>query len=209
MPTSLISDQRLARQIAFIVEIDRLKLVLRRTLIGDGSRHENSAEHSWTLAMLALLLSEYAAEPVDSAHVMKMVLVHDIVEIDAGDTFFYDDVGTQDKAEREQLAAARLFGLLPDDQAAELRGLWEEFEARQTPEARFAAAIDRLMPLIHNYLNDGYSWRRNHIRPDQVRQRNNRIIAAGSPALGDLAEAIVAEGQANGYFDPPDAGGGA
>lgn len=204
MPAALISDQRLARQLAFIVEIDRLKRVLRRTLIADGSRHENSAEHSWHLAMLALVLAESAAAPVDVARVIKMVLVHDIVEIDAGDTFFYDAAATQDKAEREQAAAARIFGLLPDDQAAEFHALWQEFEDRHTPEARFAAALDRLMPLVHNYLNDGYTWRKNGVKPDQVRQRNNTAITAGSPALGDLAEAIVAEAAANGYFAPPE-----
>ncbi len=154
-----MTTDRLAQQMAFIIEIDRLKTVLRRTLIADGSRHENSAEHSWHLALAAMVLAEHSDEPVALLRVLQMLLVHDIVEIDAGDTFYYDDAGRQDKAEREQRAADHLFGLLPDDQAAELHALWTEFEARQTAEARFANALDRLMPLIHNTLNDGHTWR--------------------------------------------------
>ena len=128
-----IPNQRLAQQIQFILEVDKLKNIIRRTYINGSGRRENSAEHSWQLALMALTLAEHANEPVDVARVMKMVVIHDIVEIDAGDTYFFDDVGAADKAEREQAAAARLFGFLPDDQAFELKQLWEEFEARRTP----------------------------------------------------------------------------
>ncbi len=124
---------RLSKQIAFIVEIDRLKSVIRRSILVDGSRRENSAEHSWHLAMMACILAEYTAEEIDLLHVIKLVLLHDIVEIDAGDTYAYDSQGYEDKAEREQRAAERLFGLLPEEQGREFRELWEEFEAVQSP----------------------------------------------------------------------------
>jgi putative hydrolase of HD superfamily len=200
MPSALISNQRLAQQIDFIIEIDRLKQVMRRTLITGGSRRENSAEHSWHLAMMALVLSEHADVPVNVGHVIRMVLIHDIVEIDAGDTFFYDGAGMLDKAEREQRAADRLFGLLPADQAAEMRALWDEFEAHESAEARFALALDRLMPLLHNYLSDGYTWHENGIRPEQVTVQNNTRIAGGSAALAAFADRVVAEAVSLGYF---------
>ena len=141
---------RFEQQLRFIVEIDRLKNVLRRTLLTDASRRENSAEHSWHIALMAPLLAEHACEPVNVERVMRMLLVHDIVEIDAGDTFAYDANGNADKAERERRAADRLYGLLPDDQARELRAAWEEFEAAESAEARFAHALDRLQPLLQN-----------------------------------------------------------
>ncbi|HEX5324571.1 MAG TPA: HD domain-containing protein, partial [Capsulimonadaceae bacterium] len=145
-----MDNERLSQQIAFIIETDKLKDILRRTYIMSGDRLENSAEHSWQLALMATLLAEHSNEPIDVAHVVKMVLVHDLVEIDAGDTYCYDVVAEQDKVEREERAADRIFGLLPADQGKQIRLLWEEFEARETPEARFAAAIDRLMPMLLN-----------------------------------------------------------
>src|SRR5262249_50705513 len=151
---SPMSD-RLARQIAFIIEIDKAKQVLRQTLLMDGSRLENDAEHSWHLAVMALLLAEYAGEAVDLLRVLKMVLIHDLVEIDAGDTFVYDVEALATRREREERAADRIFGLLPADVEEEFRALWEEFEAQATPEARFAAALDRLQPLLHNYHTGG------------------------------------------------------
>lgn len=194
-----IPNQRLAQQIRFILEVDKLKNVIRRTYVSDGARHENSAEHSWQLALMAMILAEHANEPVDAVRVMKMVVIHDIVEIDAGDTYYFDDAGAADKAEREQKAAARLFGLLPDDQAVELRQLWDEFEARQTPEARFANAIDRVMPLLLNYETRGKSWRENGVSNEQILSRMAHV-SAGSEAIWQLIQAIVAAAVEEGYL---------
>ncbi len=200
MKQMLIDDERLGRQIDFLIEIDRLKHVLRRAYLPGTDRNENTAEHSWHLAVAVLVLAEYAAEPVDLARVVRMALVHDIVEIDAGDTFFFDPVGALDKAEREQRAAERLFGLLPPDQAASFRAAWDEFEARQSAEARFASALDRFMPLIHNYLTEGRAWRQNGVRPEQVLAMTTRIDP-GAPAIAAAARALVTRAQAAGYFD--------
>jgi putative hydrolase of HD superfamily len=199
----LIQDQQLARQIEFLVEIDRLKHVLRRTYLPGSDRRENSAEHSWHLALAALVLAEYADEPVDLTRVLPMLLVHDIVEIDAGDTFFYDLVGALDKAEREKLAADRIFGLLPPDQAAYLRALWDEFEERQTKEARFAGAIDRFMPLLHNYLTQGRPWRQHSVTGEQVMAMTDKI-APGSTAIAVFARQLVADAMEQGYFASPE-----
>jgi putative hydrolase of HD superfamily len=196
----LIENERLTRQLDFIIEADRLKSVMRRSPLVDGSRPENTAEHSWHVALAALLLSGYANEPVDVARVVRMLLVHDIVEIDAGDTYAYDVSGNRDKVERELRAAARLFGLLPDDQAAEFRALWEEFEDRATAESRFANALDRLMPLLHNYLNDGRVWREHHVNAAQVRGRM-APVAEGSAALGDIVAAVLQNSLARGLLD--------
>ena len=196
----LIENERLTRQLDFIIEVDRLKGVMRRSPLVDGSRLENTAEHSWHVALAALLLSGYANEPVDVARVVRMLLVHDIVEIDAGDTYAYDVSGNRDKVERELRAAARLFGLLPDDQAAEFRALWEEFEDQATAESRFANALDRLMPLLHNYLNDGHVWREHHVNAAQVRGRM-APVAEGSAALGDIVAAVLQNSLARGLLD--------
>lgn len=194
-----ISNQRLAQQIQFILEVDELKNVIRRTYINGGTRYENSAEHSWQLALMALTLAEHANEPVDIARVMKMVVIHDIVEIDAGDTYFFDDAGSADKAAREQAAAERLFGLLPDDQATELCQLWQEFEARQTPEARFANAIDRLMPLLLNFETQGKSWQEHGIRSDDILPRMAHV-SAGSEEIWQLIQSLVATAVAEGFL---------
>jgi putative hydrolase of HD superfamily len=186
----LADPERLRQQILFVVEIDRLKGVLRRTLLTDRSRLENSAEHSWHLAVLAVLLVENAAEQVDLLRVLKMLLVHDVVEIDAGDTFCYDAAANLDKAEREERAADRLFGLLPPDQARELRALWDEFEERESAEARFAAALDRLQPMLHNYLTAGHSWREHGVVRAQVVERN-QPMAEGAPSLWRFAQRFV------------------
>src|SRR6185369_16498977 len=143
--------ERFERQIRFVLEIDKLKTIIRRTYLLNTDRAENTAEHSWHLAVMAILLAEHANEPVNVAKVVKMVLVHDIVEIDAGDTYFYDSNAALDKPEREMAAADRIFALLPEDQAKELRDLWDEFEDGRTPEARFALALDRFIPQLHNY----------------------------------------------------------
>jgi putative hydrolase of HD superfamily len=149
---------RLEQQIAFVLEIDKLKSVLRRTPIADNSRLENSAEHSWHLALAALVFEEYAPAGTNVMHAIRLVIVHDVVEIDAGDTFAYDAAANIGKAEREQRAAERIFGLLPPDQAATFRALWEEFEAQETPSSRYANALDRLQPLLVNFQAGGGSW---------------------------------------------------
>jgi len=185
-----IENERLARQIHFLLEIDRLKQVLRRSIILGSSRRENSAEHSWHLAMLALVLHEHANQPVDLLHTLKMLLVHDIVETDAGDTFAYDFENAKTKEEREQRAAERIFGLLPPDQSSALRGLWEEFEARESAESRFANALDRLMPMFHNLADGSGTWQSPGVRLKFVEDRA-AAIGEGSVALATLAQEIL------------------
>lgn len=191
-----MTESRLEQQIAFLIEIDKLKQVLRRTRLIGGERRENTAEHSWHATMIALVLAEYSNEPIDVQQAIKMLLVHDIVEIDAGDTFAFDTVGYLDKAEREQAAAARIFGLLPADQGAELRGLWEEFEAGESPEAKFANMADRLMPALQNYSNDGGTWREANLDRAKVAHRMEPISAAAPvyAYVNDLIDQAVAQG---------------
>ncbi|MCU0241829.1 MAG: HD domain-containing protein [Vicinamibacteria bacterium] len=191
---------RLRRQIAFLIEIDQLKSVLRRNLIADGSRVENDAEHSWYFAMAALVLSETAPASIDLARILKMALIHDIVEVDVGDTFIYDSAARVGQAEREEQAARRLFGLLPEDQAAEFMGLWHEFEEAQTPEARFARAIDRLSAVILNYASGGRSWRTHGVSKEQILAVNARI-AQGSPILWDFVRDLIEDAARRGYID--------
>jgi putative hydrolase of HD superfamily len=176
------SAERLARQIAFLVECDRLKDIVRQTLNAHSGRPENDAEHSWALCLFVMTLAEHSNTPIDVLRVMKMLLIHDIVEIDAGDTFAYDTQRQADQHEREAAAATRIFGLLPEDQAAEFRGLWDEFEDRETPDARFAHAIDRCQAMLLNCLGKGVTWSRHHVRLDQIRARN-APIGEGSVAL--------------------------
>jgi len=173
-----MSNQRLGRQIAFLVEADRLKTILRRTPLADNSRFENSAEHSWHLALAAMALSEYGPDGVETAHVLELVIVHDLVEIDAGDTFAYDLAGHTGKAERERAAADRIFGLLPPDQAGRFRSLWDEFEGMETPESRFANALDRLQALLQNMKAGGGSWAAHQVTREQVFQRMAPVEAA-------------------------------
>lgn len=195
-----MKDKRLAQQIQFIIEIDKLKNILRQTLLTDESRRENSAEHSWHLAMMAILLSEYApSEDVDLLRVIKMLLIHDLVEIDAGDTFCYDLQGNQNKAVREDQAATRLFGMLPEDQGIQLRELWQEFETQQTIEAKFAAALDRLQPLLHNQQTRGGTWRIHGIAVEQVLQRMYPV-KDGAPVLWQLVEKVIEDAVAAGYL---------
>jgi len=199
-----MSQQRLEQQIQFILEIDKLKTVLRQTRILHEERHENSAEHSWHLAVMATILSEHAEAPVDVTRVMELVLVHDIVEIDAGDTFCYDDAAVVGQAEREQRAATRLFGLLPEDQRHRLRQRWDEFEARETSEARFAHAIDRIMPLLHNYHSGGGSWRRHGVTRDQVLERM-APVRDGSERLWRMVERMIGEAVEQGMLPATEA----
>ena len=194
----------LEQQIAFIVEIDRLKTVIRQNYLADGSRRENTAEHSWHVTLMAMILSEHAAEPVDRARVLELLLVHDLVEIDAGDTFAYDSVGEQSKAAREQAAAERIFGLLPAAQDERLRAACDEYESSVTPEARFALSLDRLMPMIHNSLTEGRAWQANGVTADKVRHRAESI-SRGAPALGALAGKLIASSVAAGFLADPKA----
>lgn len=183
-------EHRLEQQIRFIVEIDRLKSVLRQTYLADSSRRENTAEHSWHVSLMALVLAEHSAEPVDRSHVMELLLVHDLVEIDADDTFAYDDAGNATKEARETAAAERIFGLLPPDDGERLRALWDEYEAGETPEARFALSLDRLMPMLHNALTAGRAWQANGVTADRVRHRTESI-RRGAPKLADYALGLV------------------
>ena len=198
---------RLEQQLTFLLELDKAKTILRRSYLTDGSRLENDAEHMWHLAMFVLVLAEHADEPIDVAKVLRMVLVHDIVEIDAGDVFVYDEAAHAAKEELERAAADRLYGLLPPDQGAELRALWEEFEARETPEARFAGAVDRLQPLLLNLTTHGRSWQEHGVTADRVLALNARI-AHGSPSLWAHVEARLHRAVADGHLPPapPDQG---
>ncbi len=190
-------EDRLGRQLAFLVEIDKLKTVLRRTPLTDNSRLENSAEHSWHIALVALVLAEHAPDGIDLARVVRMLLIHDLVEIDAGDTFAYDAAGYLDKEERERRAADRLFALLPDDLAADMRGLWDEFEAQNTPEARFATALDRLHPLLQNLHARGGTWRSHGVTLEQVMGRMEPIRTA-CPTLWPWVEDMLCNVWVNG-----------
>ena len=191
--------ERLETQLGFVLEVEQLKQVFRQTVLMGDRRPENDAEHSWHLSLMAILLVEQAAEEVDLMKVLKMLLIHDVVEIDAGDTFAYDQVGNQDKEEREQKAADRLFGLLPEDQATAYRALWDEFEARQSPEARYAAALDRLQPLLLNFHTEGAAWQKHGIKKAQVVARNEHI-GEGAPALWAYAQKLIDAAVAKGYM---------
>ena len=193
--------ERLHQQLRFILEIDRLKAILRQSHLIHAARRENSAEHCWHLAVMAMLLAEHAGQQVDSYRVLKMLLVHDIVEIDAGDTFLYDEEASLDQVERERQAANRIFGLLPEDQAGELRELWDEYEAHTTPEARFAVALDRLMPLLHNYHTQGKLWNEHGITQDQV-LAYNACINSGSERLWQFAKVMLDDAVVKGYLTP-------
>ena len=192
---------QLTQQLEFVREIDKLKGVLRRSFLLDGSRAENSAEHSWHLALMALTLAEHANEAIDVGHVVKMVLIHDIVEIDAGDTFLYDQTGNASKAEREQQAAARIFGLLPAAQRDELIALWQEFEGRETADSHFANALDRFIPLLHNYDNQGKAWRENNVTRDRVIQMAGHMDK-GSSTLWNYALNLIDDAVEKGYLAP-------
>ena len=191
--------ERLKKQLEFCREIDELKYILRQSYLLRGDRRENDAEHSWHFATMAILMEEYAKVPVDILKVIKMILIHDLVEIDAGDTYCYDEDGNADKLVREMKAADRIFNILPEDQAAELRSLWDEFEAQETAEAAYAAALDRLQPLMHNYFTEGKSWRENKITRSQVMERNKHI-EDGAPALWDYAQWMINDATEKGWL---------
>ena len=180
--------ERLEKQIRFIMEADKVKNIFRQTYLADGERKENDAEHSWHLAMMAVLLQEHMKEKADLAKVMTMVLIHDLVEIDAGDTYAYDEKGAQTKREREVKAADRIFGLLPEDQGTYFRELWEEFEAYETPEAKFAHLLDNFQPLLLNDASGGKSWKEHGVHRAQPMKRNERIPETSETVWGKMLE---------------------
>ncbi len=182
---------RFKQQIEFILEVDKLKHVLRQTILMDKSRRENSAEHSWHIALSVMVLSEYARDvDIDFYRVMKILLIHDLIEIDAGDTYCYDDQGRKDQAARERLAADRIFNLLPSDQAGIFRDLWDEFEEKKTPESRFANALDRVQPFLHNYFTRGQTWQENDIKSGQVKARM-QPVDDGAPVLWNYVSSLI------------------
>ncbi|KUO62774.1 MAG: hypothetical protein APF84_03770 [Gracilibacter sp. BRH_c7a] len=194
------TGDRLRKQIEFILEIDKLKQIFRQSRITDGTREENDAEHSWHLAMMAILLAEYANDSnINIQKVLKMILIHDIVEIDAGDTFIYDIEYNESKSQREQKAAKRIFGILPPDQEIEFRELWEEFEARNTSEAKFAAAMDRLQPSLLNFKTEGHTWKKFGIKYNRVLQKNEHINE-GSQVLWGYFSELLNECLSKGYI---------
>jgi putative hydrolases of HD superfamily len=195
-------EEPLESQLRFVLEADRLKTVTRQSPIADSSRRENSAEHSWHLALMALVLAEHAPPGTDLCKVSAMLLVHDLVEIDAGDLFLYADAAAHARQEEAELAAAdRIFAILPAPQAAAVRALWEEFEERRTPEARFARALDRLQPMLLNMQTGGGTWAAHGVTLDKVLP-NMDLIDEGSPSLGGYARAMVAAAVARGFIQP-------
>lgn len=184
--------ERFEKQVAFILEADKEKNILRQTHLSGHGRQENDAEHAWHMAMMIYLLKEYANEPIDLAKTMMMALIHDIVEIDAGDTYAYDAAAMETQAERERLAAERIFGLLPDDQKEELKGLFEEFEAGETAEAKFARTMDNMQPLLLNNSNDGGDWREHQVTRTQIMKRHARN-QLGSEVIGAYTKELIEE----------------
>lgn len=182
--------ERLKKQMEFIVEVDKVKNIIRQTYLADGNRKENDAEHSWHLALMAVLLKEYSNEEVDLAKVVPMVLIHDLVEIDAGDTYAYDEAGAETKRERETKAADRVFGMLPEDQCKWFRELWEEFEAYETPEAKFAHVLDNCQPLLLNDASNGRSWAEHGVRKSQIYKRNEHT-SEGSVEIWEYMKELI------------------
>jgi putative hydrolase of HD superfamily len=197
-----LNHERLLKQMHFIVEIDKLKQILRQSVVTHVKRNENDAEHSWHLAVMAVLLSEYSSQKgIDILKVIKMVLIHDLVEIDAGDTFCYDEKGYEDKAEREQKAADRIFNILPSDQAEEIMELWHEFEDMETPEARFAACLDRLEPILLNYNTNGHTWQKPGVTSAKVFKRVS-VLEKNAPELWEFAKQLIEDSIKKGYLKP-------
>ena len=192
-------NERLQKQLEFMLELDKMKNLYRQTYVLHEDRKENDAEHSWHLSLMAFMLAEYSSEPVDVTHVMKMVILHDVVEIDAGDTYCYDTEGYKSKAEREEKSAQRIFGLLPDDQRQEFYGLWREFEDCKTPDAKFAALLDRLQPLLLNYSKSGISWTEHGISEKQVTDRNLAYFDS-APELGDVIKQVIEDAVKKGWL---------
>lgn len=193
-------DSRLRTQLGFIVEVDKLKTVLRQSPLAAAGRRENDAEHSWHLALMVLLLAEHSDEPIDVGHTIKLVVCHDLVEIYAGDTPLHDPAAAGDQPERETAASERLFGMLPPEQAVRLRGLWDEFETRHTPEARFAKAVDRLQPILLNWMAEGGTWETPGVTAAAVRERTSGIGDASS-TLGAASRSLIDESERRGWLE--------
>ncbi|MBR2188264.1 MAG: HD domain-containing protein [Eubacterium sp.] len=192
-----MDQDRLDRQMNFILEIDQEKNILRQTHLSRGGRRENDAEHAWHMAIMTWLLAEYSNQEIDVAKTMLMTLVHDLVEIDAGDTYAYDTAAKETEAAREQAAADRIFGLLPADQGSRLREIWEEFNAYETPEARFAHVMDNLQPMLLNNSNGGGDWKEHGIRRSQTEQRN-ALTHTGSEEIWAYMKKILDKNEAEG-----------
>jgi putative hydrolases of HD superfamily len=192
---------RLEKQMQFILEVDKLKKITRQTYLTDGSRKENDAEHSWHLALMCMLLQEYSNEPIDVVKTMTMVLIHDVVEIDAGDTYAYDELGNSSKKDREEAAAERIFHLLPEDQASYMRNLWDEFEEMKTAEAKFANTLDKVQPLMLNDQSGGLSWREHEVKETQVLNRNANT-SKGSEELWEYVKKVIDKNIINGNIKP-------
>ena len=194
-----MNTQDLLDQIAFIKEIDKVKYIQRKTKLLNSDRNENDAEHSWHLALMTIVLAEHSDKSIDILKVVKMVLIHDIVEIDAGDTFIYDLQKNHNNADEERLAANRIFGLLPKRQADEMIAIWEEFEAGETPEAKFAKAMDRMEPLLQNKSNNGGTWKEFDVKYEKVYEKKS-VIKEGSEVLWQYAEGLLEESVAKGIL---------
>ena len=192
-------NDRLKKQVEFMLELDKMKNLYRQTYVLHEDRKENDAEHSWHLAILAMLMAEHANKPVDAVKIIKMVLIHDVVEIDAGDTYCYDTEGCKTKADREEKAAQRIFGLLPDDQKKEFYDLWREFEDSETDDARFAAVLDRVQPLLLNYTKGGISWKEHGIAKEQVMGRNKEYFSE-SDEIADLIVSVIEDAYDKGWL---------
>ena len=193
--------ERIEQQAAFAVEIDKVKNVFRQTWLADGSRKENDAEHAWHAALMAVLLAEYSNEPIDILKVVKMLLLHDLVEIDAGDSYAYDEAAQATAHEREQKAADRIFGMLPKDQRQEFRGLWDEFEEYETPEAKFAHVMDNFQPLLLNDAADGKGWKEHQVKRANIEKRN-RKTSKGSKRINEYIEQIIDRNIEKGNIEP-------
>ncbi|HEQ72527.1 MAG TPA: HD domain-containing protein [Spirochaetia bacterium] len=193
-------SERFTRQLAFVKELDKLKTIFRRTYLLDGRRTENDAEHSWQIALMALVLIEYAEEPgLDPLKTLSMLLIHDLVEIDAGDTYMYDPEAKKTQAAREEQAAGRVFGLLPNDERDRFLALWREFEEGRTAEAKFARAIDRLQPFLHNFWTQGRAWKEHGVRAESVRKVMT-AVRPGSPRLWEFVDDIIDQAVEKGYL---------
>lgn len=196
---------RLERQLSFLLELDKQKEIIRQTYLADGSRKETDAEHAWHIAVMCMILSEYANEPIDVARTVMMLLLHDVIEIDAGDTYAYDESGNATKKEREQKGAERIYGLLPEDQREYFRSLWDEFEAMETPEAKFANAMDKIQPVLLTDHAGGKSWTEHGVRREQILKRNERTHE-GSELLWDYIRNIIEKNTEGGFIRGEDNG---
>ena len=185
------TNERLQQQLAFLTEVDKLKSVLRATTLCDGSRRENSGEHSWHIALYAMTLAEHSSRPINVLRVIKMLLIHDIVEIDAGDVPIHGEFDAAEQAAEEQAAADRLFGLLPDDQCDEFRAIWDEFEAAESDDAIFAKSIDRVQPVISNLETNGGTWPEFNVTPEQLESRVGVKVSRGAPAVWEILQSRI------------------